>query len=239
MFSLQERMLSVVPRWSGLPRLHQQNVAEHSFYVALYTDKLCREMGWPVADRYGAVAYALIHDMAEATTGDIMGPVKRRLVNKVSLSDFEDEIMEGMGPYYKNHEKPSTAARIVVKAANIIDEYFHISLELAMGNNCMKAMQTAVLIRMEAQLTSMRLERLLPNIVAEGKAMMNGISFVQENSDVAMPDMVTEVPREPSKEILPIDQRRYGDACDCEKCKCGLKECVCTHPTHCPACVPF
>lgn len=187
MFNMQERMLAVVTRWSGLPRLHNQSVAEHSYYVALYTDQLCRRFNWSPEYCYEAVSYALIHDMAEATTGDIMGPVKRKVVNAVTLSDYEKEIMKELGPFYSDRKPPTAAIKVVVKAANIIDEFFHISLELAMGNNCMKAMQAAVMLRMSTVLENMGMKELLPEIAEEGRKMMEGIAFVQENSDIALP----------------------------------------------------
>lgn len=183
LFNMQERMLAVVPRWSGLPRLHQQSTAEHSFYVALYTDKLTWKLGWPVSTRYEALQWAVRHDMAESVTGDIMGPVKRKLIDKKSLDAFEDNIMDNMGEYYKVG-RPTPQILMVVKAANIIDEYFHVCLEVAMGNSCMRAMLDAVQIRMNAIMLKVGLSHLVSGIIQEGGRMIRGIEFVQENSDV-------------------------------------------------------
>lgn len=176
-------MLAVVPRWSGLPRLHQQSTAEHSFYVALYTDKLTMELGVHMQVRYEAIQWALRHDMAEAVTGDIMGPVKRKLIDKKALNKFEDEIMDKMGEYYRV-ERPSPEVVLIVKAANIIDEYFHVCLEVAMGNNCMRAMLDAVQVRMNAAMLKINLSRVTSDIIREGGRMIRGIEFVQENSDL-------------------------------------------------------
>lgn len=183
LFNMQERMLAVVPRWSGLPRLHQQSTAEHSFYVTLYTDKLTGVLGWNPAMRYEAVQWAIRHDMAESVTGDIMGPVKRSLIDKRALNAFEDKIMDQMGPYYRV-ERPETNVIAVVKAANIIDEYFHVALEVAMGNSCMRAMLDAVQIRMNAAMLKIDLSHITSDIIREGGRMIRGIEFVQENSDL-------------------------------------------------------
>lgn len=183
MFKMQERMLAVVPRWSGLPRLHQQSVAEHSFYVALYTDIICRSVGMDTDRTYAAVSYALIHDMAESTTGDIMGPIKRSLVSYQALEAYERKILAQMGPHYVRDEL-EPGLRKLVKCANIIDEYFHISLELAMGNMCMTAMQTAIAIRLQKALTDIGLLRIYNDIINEGGKMLDGIQFLQENSDL-------------------------------------------------------
>lgn len=184
LFNMQERMLAVVPRWSGLPRLHQQSTAEHSFYVALYTDKLAIELLWAEAQKYEAVRWALQHDMAEAVTGDIMGPVKRKLIQRRKLEKFEDEVLSKMGPYY-NTKRPSDDIIAVVKAANVIDEYFHVCLEVAMGNNCMRAMLDAVGARLSKALEKIKLLHLFNDITREGGRMIRGIEFVQENSDLA------------------------------------------------------
>jgi 5'-deoxynucleotidase YfbR-like HD superfamily hydrolase len=73
----QSSRLRYVIRYSTCQRLHSENVAEHSYYVALYSMLIAdwaiitnREAGSKV-DHAEVVRYALLHDLEEAITGDI------------------------------------------------------------------------------------------------------------------------------------------------------------------------
>lgn len=134
MFNYRERMLSHVERWGTSPRLHRQSVADHSFYVVLYTDQLTGLLKWPHARRYKALHWATIHDAPEAVTGDIIGPLKRTVVNKKGLNEYEARVYDHLGADYYNHDASDWQVRDVVKAANLIDEVFYQTVEAMMGN---------------------------------------------------------------------------------------------------------
>jgi 5'-deoxynucleotidase len=71
--------LQYIQRWSLMRNTHPENVAEHSFHVAILAHALCTiaetvyHKDVPT-DRI--VAAALFHDVAEVLTGDIPTPVK-------------------------------------------------------------------------------------------------------------------------------------------------------------------
>lgn len=75
----QSARLRYVPRFSTCQRLHSENVAEHSYYVAFYSMVIVdwvnansAEAGIPVEIDLGTVlSYALLHDLEECITGDL------------------------------------------------------------------------------------------------------------------------------------------------------------------------
>jgi 5'-deoxynucleotidase len=129
-----------------------ENVAEHSYHVALLTHMLCmignyyfeRELN---ADR--AVTLALFHDATEVFTGDIATPVKHD--NPFILSNFRemeriasDRLISMTPPHlqsiYEGLLKPDPLdiqeqeLYQFVKAADRLDAYLKCTLEVAAGN---------------------------------------------------------------------------------------------------------
>lgn len=130
-----------------------ENVAEHSYHVALLTHMLCmigniyceRELN---AER--AVTLALFHDASEVFTGDIATPVKYD--NPLLLASFRE--MERIAGERLLSMTPTklqpTYARLLlnpdpldiqeqelhkyVKAADRLDAYLKSTLEVAIGN---------------------------------------------------------------------------------------------------------
>lgn len=135
LFSQHLRMLAFVPRWQIAPRFRTQNVAEHNFFVALYTMQLLEYVPrWDSATQQCAIECALMHDIPEARTGDMPGPVKRAVVDPDKLAEFEHEQMQVMG--LEKVEYPDHIVRLV-KVADLIDELFHVVVEISMGNSLM------------------------------------------------------------------------------------------------------
>ncbi|MHA0857458.1 5'-deoxynucleotidase [Paenibacillus sp. CMAA1364] len=152
-FSAYMYRLQYIQRWSLMRSTIRENVAEHSYHVALLTHMLCtignhyfeRELN---ADR--AVTLALFHDATEVFTGDIATPVKHD--NPLILSSFRemeklaaDRLIRMTPPkLHAVYEELLHSDRIVtqdevlhtyVKAADRLDAYLKSTLEVATGNN--------------------------------------------------------------------------------------------------------
>jgi putative nucleotidyltransferase with HDIG domain len=80
--------LQDVARWNMVRTIRSQSVMEHSAAVAFIAGRLATKLGLNVKE---AVYWGLLHDIDEATTGDIPSHVKRA-VNRagVDMNDMTD-----------------------------------------------------------------------------------------------------------------------------------------------------
>lgn len=141
--------LRFIRRWSLMRNTEQENVAEHTFYVAVLTHALCtiaRDIFGKEVDAEHAVLLALFHDVSEVITGDIPTPVKHH----------DDDILQGMRGIealaaarllamvpnsllgtYRPLIQPiefDTDSMIWVKAADKLAAYLKCATELSAGN---------------------------------------------------------------------------------------------------------
>ena len=158
MFDKYARVLSRIPRWVLVPRIHQQYVDGHSYFVALYTAELIEEFGkhWPAELKYSALLAALVHDMPEVRTGDFPGPVKREIVDHTRAKRLDARVLFDMGyDAMGSIENDTERARVMafIKVADLLDEIFYLESERALGNKSLDAVYHSVENRL---LTAMR-----------------------------------------------------------------------------------
>lgn len=114
-----------------LPRMHRQmlltaddsdTIASHSYRVAIIAWILAKQEG---ADPYKSVMMALLHDIAEARTGD------HNWVHKKYVKVFEDEVhkeqLHGMPfpelkEFIDEYEKRESKEALVAKHADLLDQ---------------------------------------------------------------------------------------------------------------------
>lgn len=182
MFKGRERMASVVGRWSTTPAISRQSIADHSFYVALYTDHMCDMLRLPDGIRYDALHWALIHDMPETVTSDIPGPVKRTITNVMNLNSVEGTIFQELE--YPNSAPLFDQSRKIVKAANLIDEVFYLHSEQLLGNKYLDHVARNSWERMEKALDLAGLPHLKDKIWIEMLEMQGGVVGLKNDSDL-------------------------------------------------------
>ncbi len=139
LFPPELRTASVVQRWSVVRTFNPDSVANHSFFVTFYALQVARLIEWP--GPYADLIFAaLMHDIEETFTGDVISPVKRQIVDEAALSNFVSAQMKERLPLLEAqlaaiHESEwgSNVERIV-KVADKADAVIHLILERRMGN---------------------------------------------------------------------------------------------------------
>lgn len=139
LFPPELRTASVVQRWSVVRTFNPDSVSNHSFFVTFYALQIARLIDWdgPYADLTFA---ALMHDVEETFTGDLVSPVKRQIVDPGALSNFIDEQMKERLPLlgaqlsaiYESGD--SVAIECIIKVADKVDACIHLIIEQRMGN---------------------------------------------------------------------------------------------------------
>jgi 5'-deoxynucleotidase len=129
---IKNRALSHVVRYSARPQHFQESVAEHSFYTAYITNLLCDLLSraGEEVNKEKAVTMALIHDMEEMYSGDILGPFKHyskevssaiRTVNEELIKETFSDLPDDLAKEYENlwveeGKQVSIEAQLVKKA---------------------------------------------------------------------------------------------------------------------------
>jgi 5'-deoxynucleotidase len=141
--------LRYIERWSLMRNVMKENVAEHSFHVALLTHGLCsiaNEIFGKHVPIEKIVTKALFHDVTEVFTGDIPTPVKHH--NKEILHNFREienlaakrlisMIPDTLKPIYSQLIEGKTEEsewKQYIKAADLLDAYLKCVSELSTGN---------------------------------------------------------------------------------------------------------
>ncbi|GIP33709.1 5'-deoxynucleotidase [Paenibacillus sp. J2TS4] len=142
--------LRYIKRWSLMRNVVNENVAEHSFHVAMLTHVLCT-IGNEIYGRSlpvdQAVSMALFHDATEVFTGDIPTPVKHqnddilssfraieRHASRKLLGMMPQPLRRAYEPLIEGGQKVEPELRKIIKAADLLDGYIKCVAELSTGN---------------------------------------------------------------------------------------------------------
>ncbi|MCF0241059.1 MAG: HD domain-containing protein [Treponema sp.] len=109
-FLLKIEQLRFQTRWNQTPRVPATSVLGHSYFVAVMTLLLGREINVKMCDRRVINNFfsALFHDLPEAVTRDIISPVKQAtddlpfIVKKIEDEIVNKELVPLMEPFFKD-----------------------------------------------------------------------------------------------------------------------------------------
>lgn len=125
------RRLRDISRWNGSFRATRDDVAGHSYYVAIYARSIGQLVGWK-----GSVGMllqcALFHDMEEIATGDMLFHVKRVVIDQHKYEAFASKYMNEKLPNFSLTFTDDVLA--IVHAADKLDCVFSTATELMQGN---------------------------------------------------------------------------------------------------------
>lgn len=128
--------LSVVQRWAVVSTVRKQSVAEHSYNVAILSERIARE--WFSIDDdavlFALVRRALYHDWRESITGDPPSYMKWA-INEVGIDAvFGDYIEDHEVDLHPGPEAWANTVRGIVKVADYIDALIFLHMEVSHGN---------------------------------------------------------------------------------------------------------
>lgn len=136
LFPPELRTMAVVKRWSIVRTHYKDSVAEHSYFVVYYALQIARLLEWPgpLAD---LMFYALMHDVEETITGDIISPVKKTMDaeswNFVQSKMSEHLPLIGTQLDVIGDSKDGEVIKAIVKVADKVDAVLYLIGEMRLG----------------------------------------------------------------------------------------------------------
>ena len=130
--------LSYITRYSTVPRVKDESVAEHSFYVASIVVKLYDEYVFDVGT---AVTMAVIHDWTESWVDDVTVATKKKfplIAEAVRLAEKETVLNE-FTPYssdlWLRLSYGTSVEAMIVHYADVLQCIQYAKHEVKLGNN--------------------------------------------------------------------------------------------------------
>ena len=138
-FSKEVYKLKELKRYNNTPKIHQESVAEHSYFVALLIVKLREYIEF---DLPTALIMAIVHDLPEVQTSDIPFNVKQRFNNISPTIEQELDVIDQMlGKEYKDihsrYTKRECIESMIVKLADVLSCKQYSNSERSLGNKSM------------------------------------------------------------------------------------------------------
>lgn len=132
-----QRMSNMI-RYNNEVHIHNENVAEHSFYVAVYAMEICDVLEIPPHIRGLIVEKALIHDIHEIELSDIPHNVKKasKCLEDYCL-EFEDKFnKQYFGSLVNSIDESNLCTYIdaVVELADVLSVKQYAQQEVRFGN---------------------------------------------------------------------------------------------------------
>lgn len=113
---------SEVDRWQIVGTDQRQSVAEHSYLVAMIALRYAKLMDMAPEFESRITYYALVHDLPEVLTGDLVAPVKE-LVDTSQLEQWERSL-KVFGQEVNEHEE----VKKIVKVADLTEAVVWLEL---------------------------------------------------------------------------------------------------------------
>lgn len=157
-FPPELRTMAIVPRWSIVHVTQKDTVANHSYFVAVYAHMVARVIGWE-GPRDLLMFSALLHDLDETVTGDLVGPIKDYILDRDRMDDFVDKkIMDRFGSLVNEYSWMESSHRVrqveevdlIIKAADRLDAVLFLVMEQRRGNATVIDLVVSATNRLEA-----------------------------------------------------------------------------------------
>lgn len=144
------KALSQILRFSTIPTMHKQNVAEHSYFVAFIAWLICirLETNGITVDVAKVLKLCLIHDLPESISGDMPRSVKQGEVRRM-IQELEDKVFEAMVEElpddiliellnaYRRWDAGDSVEQKIMRFSDILESAMYCLCEREMGNTNM------------------------------------------------------------------------------------------------------
>lgn len=149
-FNIRERDLAFVPRWTITRNIRSRNVAEHSFFVALWALRIAEYAEMELKEQLYLVRLALVHDVEEVITGDIPSPFKSALnsYTKIAVDKLDHQLFERPSDFTNEYAIQITVANIL-KFCDHLEAAMVIAEERSMGNKTLEGVFHELLDKMK------------------------------------------------------------------------------------------
>lgn len=141
--------LSNIIRYSQLNKIKKESVAEHSFYVMWFVNRLCTKHKVSDIIRLKALEAALLHDIPEVITNDITYDVKR-MIPEISalLEPYEKQVIsehsvEACNTLFYPETDEDIVAKAIVKHADVLSVLQYCTNEENLGNKSFRDLRKA------------------------------------------------------------------------------------------------
>jgi 5'-deoxynucleotidase YfbR-like HD superfamily hydrolase len=127
-------------RYNNQFMLKQENVAEHSYMVVAIVHTICETFGIADWAHFEALKYAIIHDIPESITGDIIASTKRAIPGfEQIIEQHEMKVIEDHFPFltmtYRDfHRGTVKLPFIILKLADYLSVKLCMLRENKLGN---------------------------------------------------------------------------------------------------------
>ena len=134
-------------RYNTRLKLTSETVAEHSYFVSLFTMIICEEVNLDNDVTANALRYAIIHDIPEIDTSDIPYPVKKanpelsNVLHNLEIKSIKNHLGKDCADFFEivesNEEgtKELQIIRQVVKLADTLSVKQYCENEMTLGNS--------------------------------------------------------------------------------------------------------
>ena len=132
--------LSNIVRYSQQNKIKNETVAEHSFYVSWFVNRLCTKYELNDNIRLMALEGALLHDIPEVVTNDITYDVKKMIPEVPALlQPYEENIIKEHSSrahrvLFNPETQDEVIAKKVIKHADILSVLQYCQNEETLGN---------------------------------------------------------------------------------------------------------
>ncbi len=128
--------LAFINRYTNVVRIRNEDVAQHSFFVAAIILKLHEEYDFDLGK---ALQAAISHDITEADLSDVTHDVKQRfpqLAEEISIAESSaiKEYPQAVQDGFSEFENPSSVAGMIANLADIMQVEQYIESEISLGN---------------------------------------------------------------------------------------------------------